>query len=87
MKTFFKKQQTSFVYSRFYLSMQKKWAEKMSSLTEGFSKRKLIFFLALFTVLTAGYFLYNIYSVFSCESFQERKAADTSRIKTIQLKK
>lgn len=37
----------------------------MSSLSEGCSKRMLIFFLSLFVMLSASYLLYNIYNSFS----------------------
>lgn len=74
MKSLFTKRETSFSYNWHYLLLQKKWADKMSRLTEGASRRKLIFLLVLFIALSAGYLLFNIYKVFAegaCPSFKQ----------------
>lgn len=56
----------------------------MSSLAEGCSKRKLIFLLLLFIVISSGYLLYNIYDVFSeKEAKQVKRPEQTSKIKII----
>ncbi|WP_144214110.1 hypothetical protein [Flavobacterium anhuiense] len=83
MKSLFKKRETPFAYNRHYLSAQKKWSEKMSSLSEGCSKRKLIFFLSLFVILSASYLLYNIYNSFSEKG--AKKAGSSERTLKIKL--
>jgi len=84
MKSLFKKREIPFTYHRHYLSAQKKWAEKMSGLTEGCSKKKLILLLILFIVISAAYLLYNIYTVFSEKETQQAKISEqTSKIKII----
>ena len=56
----------------------------MSSLAEGCSKRKLIFLLSLFVIISAGYLLYNIYNAFSAKAMQQVKSSEqTSKIKII----
>jgi len=65
MKSLFRKKEIRFVYNKYYTAAQHKWTQKMSSLTEGLSRRKLILLLVLFTALSAGYFLYNIYDSFT----------------------
>lgn len=56
----------------------------MSSLAEGCSKRKLIFLLSLFVILSAGYLLYNIYNTFSEKETQQVKISEqTVKIKII----
>lgn len=56
----------------------------MSSLAEGCSKRKLIFLLSLFVILSAGYLLYNIYNAFSKKEVQQVKFSEqTVKIKII----
>lgn len=82
MKAFFKKRETPFVYSRFYLYAKKWWAEKMARLTEGRSRKQLIFLLVLFTVLASGYFLYTIYKSFTVvEAFSVKDVERSSTIK------
>lgn len=84
MKSLFKKRETAFTYHKHYLSAQKKWSEKMSSLAEGCSKRKLIFLLGLFVLLSAGYLLYNLYNAFSEKEAQKVKISkQTVKIKII----
>jgi type IV secretory pathway TrbF-like protein len=84
MKSLLKKREIAFTYHRHYLSAQKKWSEKMSSLAEGCSKRKLIFLLSLFVILSAGYLLYNIYNAFSDKEVQQVKISEqTVKIKII----
>lgn len=84
MKSLFKKKETPFVYHKYYTAAQHKWTQKMSSLTQGLSKRKLLLLLFFFTASAAGYFLYNIYDSFteSCPS-SLTKADAASKIKTI----
>ncbi|WP_263361216.1 hypothetical protein [Flavobacterium collinsii] len=85
MKSLFKKKETPFVYHKYYTAAQHKWTQKMSNLTKGLSRRKLLLLLVFFTALSVGYFLYNIY-----DSFTENcpgslmKADAASKIKTIQ---
>ncbi|RZJ51578.1 MAG: hypothetical protein EOO19_00150 [Chryseobacterium sp.] len=88
MKSLFKKQQTPFVYHRYYHSAQTKWVKKMDLLINGLSKRKLISLLILFTILTGSYFIYNIYAAFSKSDFSTtQKTAVISKIRTINFKK
>lgn len=85
MKSMFKKKETPFVYNKYYTAAQHKWTQKMSSLTGGLSRRKLLLLLVLFTVLTASYFLYNIYDSFTASCTGSLTKADAaSKIKTIQ---
>lgn len=84
MKSLFKKREIPFTYHRHYLSAQKRWSEKMSSLAEGCSKRKLIFLLSLFVILSAGYLIYNLYNAFSGKEAQQVKISEqTAKIKII----
>lgn len=39
---------------KYYLFVQDKWAKKMSSMTSGLSKKRLIYLLGLFVILTSG---------------------------------
>lgn len=82
MKALFKKQTEPFVYNKYYLLLQKRWAEKMSSATAGLSKRKLIWGLLFFTVLVSGYLIYNLYTTF----YKEVRVPAASKIRTINLK-
>lgn len=82
MKSLFKKRNEPFAYHKFYLLMQKKWAEKMQRATAGLSKTKLIWGLLFFTVLTSGYLIYNLYRTF----YKETEVSTASKIKTINLK-
>jgi hypothetical protein len=83
MKSLFKKRTEPVVYHKFYLLAQKRWAEKMKELTDGLSKRKLIWALVLFTILTSGILIYNLYRSF----YKEAEVSAASAIKTINLKK
>ena len=65
MKSLFKKQETAFVYDKYYYLAQAKWSQKMDGLINGLSRRKLICVLVLFTLFTTGYFIYNIYAAFT----------------------
>jgi hypothetical protein len=88
MKSLFKKRETPFTYHKYYTFIQEKWAEKMNVLTAGLSRTKLIYLLVLFTVLTAGYFIYNIYAALSkSNSLQVNNTAVISKIKSINIKK
>lgn len=88
MKPLFKKREEPFIYNKYYLFLQEKWAQKMDSLTMRLSKRTLVYMLVMFTVLEGGYFLYNIYAVFSKKNSEMNKnAATVSKIKTINFKK
>lgn len=73
MKSLIKKQEVQFIYSKYYLSIQDIWAKKMNNLTKRLSKRTLIYLLILFAVLEGGYFLYNIYTVFSKKDYEMKK--------------
>jgi zona occludens toxin (predicted ATPase) len=85
MKSLFRKKQTPFVYNKYYTAVQHKWTQKMSSLTQGLSKRKLLLLLVFFTALSAGYFLYNIYDSFTHGCPASLTKADTaSKIKKIR---
>ncbi len=87
MKSLFKKQETPFVYHRYYHSAQTKWAQKMDVLVNGLSKRKLICMLISFTILTGSYFIYNIYKAFSKSDFPTaKKTAVISKIKITNFK-
>ncbi|QDW21204.1 hypothetical protein [Flavobacterium sp. KBS0721] len=88
MKSLFKKQQTPFVYHRYYHSAQTKWVQKMDVLINGLSRRKLICLLISFIILTGSYFIYNIYTAFSESDFPiAQKTAVISKIRTINFKK
>jgi len=87
MKSFFKKQETPFVYHRYYHSAQSKWAQKMGVLINDLSRRKLICLLILFTILTGSYFIYNIFSAFNKSDLRGQNTAAISKIRTINFKK
>lgn len=88
MKSLFKKQETPFVYHRYYHSAQTKWAQKMDVLINGLSRRKLIYLLVSFTILAGSYFIYNIYTAFSESDFlTAQKTAVISKIRIINFKK
>jgi hypothetical protein len=86
MKTLFKKRNEPFVYSHFYLRLQKWWVIRMSNLTSGFSKAKLIGLLILFVLLTGSYLIYNIYRKVSGEKLSIATSSAVSTIKTIHPK-
>lgn len=79
MKTLFKKRNEPFVYSHFYLRLQKWWAGRMSSLTDGLSKTQLTGTLVLFVLLTGGYLIYNICLKVSSEKPSTASAVSTSK--------
>ena len=88
MKSLFKKQAVPFVYHKYYLSAQDKWAQKMNVLAQGLSIRTLICLLVLFTVLCGSYLLYNIYKEFTKSSAQPLQNKPViSKIRTNHLKK
>ena len=87
MKLLFKKQKTPFVCHRYYHSAQTKWAQKMDVLINGLSRRKLICLLVLFTILTGGYFIYNIFEVFNKSDLRGQNTAVISKIKVNNFKK
>lgn len=82
MNSFFTRQTEPFVYHKYYLLLQKRWAEKMTRVTNGLSKTKLIWGLVFFTVLTSGYLIYNLYRTF----YKQAEVSTASKIKTINLK-
>lgn len=82
MKSLFKRRTDPFVYHKFYLLLQKRWAEKMQRATAGLSKTKLILGVLFFTVLASGYLIYNLYRTF----YNEAVVAAASKIKTVNLK-
>lgn len=85
MKSLFRKKETPFVYHKYYTAAQHKWTQKMSSLTQGLSRRKLLLLLVFFTASAAGYFLYNIYDSFTENCPLSLTKADTAaKIKKIQ---
>ena len=87
MKSFFKKQETPFVYHKYYNSAQSKWAKKMDALINDLSKRKLICLLVLFTILTGSYFIYNIFSAFNKSDLTGQNTAVISKVKVNNFKK
>lgn len=88
MKSLLKKQETPFVYHKYYHSAQTKWTHKMDALINGLPKRKLICLLVLFTILTGSYLIYNIYAAFSKSDFLPgQKTAVISKINVINFKK
>lgn len=88
MKSLFKKQETPFVYHRYYHVAQAKWAQKMDVLINNLSRRKLICLLVLFIILTGSYLIYNIYTAFSKSDFPTtQKTAVISKIKVNNFKK
>lgn len=82
MKSFFTRKSDPFVYHKYYLLVQRRWAEKMKRVTDGLSKAKLIWGLLFFTVLTSGYLIYNLYRTF----YKQAEVSTASKIKTINLK-
>lgn len=82
MKALFKKQTEPFVYNKYYLLVQKRWAERMKRATDGLSKTKLIGGLLFFTVVASGYLIYNLYRTF----YKEAEVPAVSKIRTINLK-
>lgn len=82
MKALFKKQTEPFVYNKYYLLLQKRWAERMNRATDGLTKTKLICGLLFFTALASGYLIYNLYRTF----YKEGGVPAASKIKTINLK-
>lgn len=82
MKSLFKKRTEPVVYHKFYLLAQRRWAENMSGFTDGLSKRELILALLLFTVLTSGILISNLYRSF----YKEAEVSTASKIKKINLK-
>lgn len=87
MKQLFKKRDEDYIYSDYYLKMQKLWSVKMSSLTAGLSKKKQIALLFAFVVLSAGYLIYNICRVIFEESFTAKNRTEVSKILPINQKK
>lgn len=86
MKALFKKHTKTITCYKCYLVAQRKWAEKMSSLTDGLSKKRLLFLLIVSASLSSGYLIYNLYRSFT-EQRSVLKSAGTSQIKSINLKK
>lgn len=76
MKLLFKKQDTPFVYNKYYLLAQDKWAKKMNVMTTGLSKKTLMYLLVLFIVTTTGFLLINIYMVFSAKDLTSEKQTE-----------
>jgi hypothetical protein len=87
MKMLLKKRDEPFVYPDYYLQLQNWWAGRMSELTSGLSKTKLICMLILFIVLTGSYFIYNICATMSADDPVIKNTAAISKVKTINLKK
>lgn len=81
MKLLFKKRDHPFVYSGYYLWLQKWWALRMGRLVSGLSKTQLIFLLTVFVVLSTGYLIYGIYSAFSGKGDPITVAAVISKVK------
>jgi hypothetical protein len=87
MKQLFKKRDEDYIYSDYYLNMQKLWSVKMSNMTAGLSKKKQVALLFAFVVLTAGYLIYNIYSVVFAKSFTAKNRTQVSKVLPINQKK
>ncbi len=87
MKQLFKKRDEDYIYSDYYLQLQKLWSVKMSSLTAGLSKKKQIALLFAFVVLSAGYLIYNICKVAFVESYPAKNRIDVSTVLPINQKK
>jgi cell division protein FtsL len=87
MKALLKKRETPFVYNKYYLQIQNKWVMKMNALTLGLSRKKLIWLLALFIGLSAGFFLSNIYAAFSKNNSTNNINTVISKINTNNSKK
>lgn len=60
----FKNQKEIHIDSKYYLFLQDKWARKMNSLTSDLSRRKKLFFLFVFIIITGSISIYNIYKGF-----------------------
>lgn len=63
----FKKQKEIKINPKDYLFVQDRWAKKMTALTSNLSKKKQLFFLALFVIIAASISIYNI-----CKGFLHR---------------
>ena len=87
MKQLFKKRDEDYIYSDYYLKVQKMWSVKMSSLTAGLSKKKQIALLFAFVVLSAGYLIYNICKVAFVASYPAKNRIDVSTVLPINQKK
>ncbi|TCK57338.1 hypothetical protein C8C83_5382 [Flavobacterium sp. 90] len=87
MKQLFKKRDEDYIYSAYYLKLQKLWSIKMSSLTAGLSKKKQIALLFAFVVLSAGYLIYNICRIVFAESFSAKNRIEVSTVLPINQKK
>lgn len=84
MKSLFAKRDVQFNYNKYYLLMQDRWARKMTNLTKGFSRGKLICLLVLFTVFCAGFLLYKVYTAFAKDNSSTAKNLPViSKIKII----
>jgi hypothetical protein len=59
MPALFKKRRDTKIRSKYYLFLQDKWAKKMSALTAGLSKGRLVLLLVLFVVFSGTACLYN----------------------------
>lgn len=60
----FQKQKEVHINSKYYLFLQDRWARKMNSLTSDLSRRKKLFFLFVFVIITGSLSIYNIYKGF-----------------------
>lgn len=83
MKDLFKKRTGPFVYNKYYLLLQKRWAERMNRATDGLSKTKLVCGLLFFMALASGFLIYNLYRTLN----KEAGVPAASKIRTINLKK
>ncbi|WP_281631543.1 hypothetical protein [Flavobacterium luteolum] len=83
MKSLFNKQSEPFVYHKYYLLLQEKWAVKMNSLSAGMSRRKLICALVLFTLLCSGYLIYILYTSLKKSPEKSQSVSYVSKIKSI----
>lgn len=87
MKSLFKKQTEPFIYHKYYLIAQRRWAEKMNSLTSTLPRKTLVYILVLFTFLSSGYLIYNLYTSFQGGDDLSKNVRGISKIKNINLKK
>lgn len=81
-----KRSSSPYKYPKYYLKAQQVWADKMSGITDGLSKNKLICILSLFVLLTSVYLIWNLYRSFNGYNPRAEKIRECSKIKSIKLK-
>ena len=83
MKAIFKKRDEPYIYPEYYMQLQKWWVERMTNLTAGLSKTKLIIFLILFVFLAVSYLTYNICTAVSGDTSSIKNTSVISKVKPI----